>query len=127
MCIRDSIGARPQRVAVVEVAADRLGPALAHSLRGALRASEGAHLPALRAEALDQSASDEARPAGDERARQRFCRSSPHCQPLHGLCEISLTLAFPWLSRVMRKLVQAMLLVVVVSMNVPSGFAIETR
>ena len=47
--------------------------------------------------------------------RQRFGMSSPHRVPLHGLCEISVIFALPMLSRVSRKLDQAVLLVVVVS------------
>ena len=58
---------------------------------------------------------------------QRFCRFSPHCQPLHGLCEISLIFALPLLSRVRRKLVHAVFYVLSVSMKFPRGFAIETR
>jgi hypothetical protein len=53
--------------------------------------------------------------------------TSPHSHPLHGLCETSVTLALPSLSRVMRKLVHAVLLEVVVSMKFPSELAFETR
>jgi hypothetical protein len=48
---------------------------------------------------------------------QRFWMSSPHSHPLHGLCETSVTLALPSLSRVMRKLVHAVLFEIVVSMK----------
>ena len=60
--------------------------------------------------------------------RQRFGRSSPHILGvLHGLFETLVTFAFPLLSRVIRTLVHAVLLVVSVSRKVPSGFAIDTR
>ena len=122
-----ALGAGPERGAVVEVAAHRLGSELPHSLRRPLGARQGANVPALRSEALYESASDEARSSGYERPGQRFWRPSPHCQPLHGLCETSLTLALPLLSRVMRKLVHAVLFVLFVSMKFPRGFAVETR
>jgi hypothetical protein len=118
----------PQRFAVVEIAHRRLGAELAHTRRRPLRAGKRAHVPTLRSEALYESASDEARTAGDERARQRFGRSSPHILGvLHGLFETLVTFAFPLLSRVIRTLVHAVLLVVFVSRKVPSGFAIDTR
>ena len=126
---RDLATLRPRlkRGGVVELAHDRLRAERADALGGPLGASKRADLPALASEALDESASDEARSTGDEGARQRFWSSSPHCHPLHWLCETSLILALPWLSRLMRKLVHAMLFAVVVSMKFPSGFAFETR
>ena len=71
-----ALRAGPQSFAVVEVAHHRLGAELAHARRRPLRARERAHVPALGPEALDESASDEAGSAGDERrwATQRSSR-----------------------------------------------------
>jgi hypothetical protein len=78
-------------------------------------------------EALDESASDEARASRDEGPYPRFGMPSPHSVPEHGLCDTSVTFALPLLSRETRKLVQAVLFVVVVSRKLPSGFDVETR
>src|SRR5918994_2174437 len=98
-------------VEVVEVPDHRLRAATADGGRGALGAGERAHVPALRAEALDESASDEARPACYECLGQRFGSWMPHMSPEHGLFATSATLALPLLSRVTLRLVHAGLFV----------------
>ena len=76
-----------------------LGTVITDGGRRALGARERADLPALRAEALYESASDGARPACYERTRQRFGSCTPHMSPEHGLFATSATLALPLLSR----------------------------
>jgi hypothetical protein len=116
-----------QRGLVFEVARRRLGAARADLVRRGLGAGQRADVPALGAETLYESAPDEARPAGYERARQRFGMPSPQSVPEQGLCATSATFALPLLSRVRRKLVQAVLFVVVVSRKFPSGLDVESR
>jgi hypothetical protein len=121
------LGAGAHGAHVVEVTGGWLGAALAHSRRRGVGARQRADLPALASEALDQSASDEARPSCDEGPYPRFGMPSPQSVPEHGLCDTSVTFALPLLSRETRKLVQAVLLVLVVSRKLPSGFDVETR
>jgi hypothetical protein len=56
-----------ERVAVVEIAADRLGAALTDARRGAVRAGQRADVPALARQPLDKRPAHEARAACHER------------------------------------------------------------
>ena len=60
---------------------------------------------------------------GQPYAGQRFGICVPHSAPVQGAAETSVILALPLLSRVSRKLVHAVLLVVSVSRNALTGWS----
>ncbi len=64
-----AVGAGAQRAHVREIPADRLGAPLANPRRSLVRARERSHSMAVGYEPLDQAASDEAGPPGDECSR----------------------------------------------------------
>ena len=67
--MEDDVGARgprAHRVAILEVAADRLRAEPGHLLRRTVRTGERTHPPTVADQALDQPAADEAGTTGDE-------------------------------------------------------------